>query len=115
GRSRGRGRGNGGGEVMRLLDARGLFPLKIEEARGGVTARASGKRVKPKYMAVVYSQLADLLRAGVPLLRSLEILERQSSVPALSATLREVRLKVADGTRLAHAMMLFPPAFHHPP
>src|SRR5262245_42749152 len=99
-------------EVMTLLDARGLFPLKIEAAKAVVTARATGKRVKPKHMAVFYGQLADLLRAGVPLLRSLEILERQSSQPAMTATLREVRAKVADGTSLADAMMLFPRAFN---
>src|SRR5437868_10277328 len=63
-------------------------------------------------MATFYSQLADLLRSGVPLLRSLDILERQSSQPALSAVLREVRARVADGTSLAEAMAQHPNAFN---
>src|SRR5262249_54097039 len=54
---------------------------------------------------------ADLLRSGVPLLRSIEILERQSSQPALSEVLREVRVKVADGTSLADAMAQHPRTF----
>src|SRR5262245_59535344 len=100
-------------EVMTLLDARGLYPIKIEPASNGAVAVAgSGKRVRPRHMAAFFNQLADLLRAGVPLLRSLEILERQSSVPALVATLREVRAKVADGTSLADAMARFPRAFN---
>src|SRR5439155_15854159 len=43
---------------------------------------------------------------------SLEILERQSSVPALAATLGEVHARVADGTSLADAMAMFPRVFN---
>src|SRR5262249_20963574 len=94
-----------------MLDARGLFPVKINMARGAVTS-AVGKKVKGRHMAAFYSQLADLLRSGVPLLRSLDVLERQSSQPTLSAVLREVRAKVADGTSLADAMMPHPKVFN---
>jgi general secretion pathway protein F len=100
-------------EVMTMLDARGLFPLRIElnrkSAGGGVL---SGKRVKARHMATFFSQLADLLRAGVPLLRSMEILQRQSSQATLTDVLRELHVKVADGTSLADAMALFPQAFN---
>jgi general secretion pathway protein F/type IV pilus assembly protein PilC len=98
-------------EVMAMLDARGLFPVRIAPARGGVVVGRGGKRVKPRYMAAFYSQLADLLRSGVPLLRSMEILERQSSQPALTAVLREVKAQVADGTSLGEAMAQHPRAF----
>src|SRR5262249_10352725 len=53
-----------------------------------------------------------LLRSGVPLLRSLDILERQSSTPALGEIIREVRAKVAEGTSLADAMVKHPRAFN---
>jgi general secretion pathway protein F/type IV pilus assembly protein PilC len=48
----------------------------------------------------------------VPLLRSLDILENQSTQPALSAVLREVRARVADGTTLADAISQHPNAFN---
>lgn len=99
-------------EVMTMLDARGMFPLRIEPASTVQVVRGGGKRVRGRHMSVFYGQLSDLLRAGVPLLKSLEILERQSSVPALAATLREIRAKVADGTSLADSMALFPKAFN---
>ena len=99
-------------EVMTLLDARGLYPLRIQPIAAVAVMGAGGKRVRPRHMAAFYGQLADLLRAGVPLLRSLEILERQSSVPHLAATLREVHARVADGTSLADAMAFFPKAFN---
>jgi general secretion pathway protein F/type IV pilus assembly protein PilC len=56
-------------------------------------------------------QLADLLRAGVPLLRSLDILERQTRNVTLKTVVEEVRDAVADGTRLAEAMRQHPTVF----
>jgi general secretion pathway protein F/type IV pilus assembly protein PilC len=99
---------------MAMLDARGLFPVKIETAKvsAGSFRLGKGRRIRSKHMAPFYSQLADLLRSGVPLLRSLDILERQSSNPALGEVLREVRARVADGTGLAEAMSQHPHAFN---
>lgn len=97
-------------EVMAMLDARGLFPVRIEAAQAKSYVRG-GKKVKARHMATFYGQLADLLRAGVPLLRGLDLLERQTTQPALAETLREVRAKVADGTTLADSMAQHPRAF----
>lgn len=99
-------------EVMALLDARGLFPLHITPVKGAGGGHRWSRKIKGRVMATFYSQLADLLRSGVPLLRSLDILERQSSSPALSEILREVRAKVADGTSLGDAMAAHPKAFN---
>ena len=100
-------------EVMAMLDARGLYPMRIVPIKKAAsTGGLFGKRIKTRHLATFYSQLADLLHAGVPLLRSIEILERQSTTPALSEILREVRAKVADGTGLAQAMGQFPSAFN---
>ncbi len=96
-------------EVMSMLDARGLFPLRIDLVK--TAAIGTGKRVKSRHMAAFFAQLADLLRAGVPLLRALQILEKQGSNPALSEILREIHVKVADGTSLADAMAQHPGAF----
>jgi general secretion pathway protein F/type IV pilus assembly protein PilC len=97
-------------EAAAMLDARGLFPIHVQQSKG-LTVGRRGKKVKSRVMAAFYAQLADLLHSGVPLLRSLELLERQSSQPALSEVLREVRAKVADGTSLADAMIQHPGAF----
>ncbi|HJZ55987.1 MAG TPA: type II secretion system F family protein, partial [Gemmataceae bacterium] len=101
-------------EAAQLLDGKGLFPLKIVMARtqasgGGLSF---GKRVRGRHLATFYAQLADLLTSGVPLLRSLELMERQSSNPTLQSVLRDVRSKVADGTGLAQAMAMHPRVFN---
>jgi general secretion pathway protein F/type IV pilus assembly protein PilC len=100
-------------EAAAILDGRGLFPIQIAMAKGGSgLSRRWGRRVKSRVMAAFYAQLADLLHSGVPLMRSLELLERQSSQPALSEVLRDVRSRVADGTGLAEAMNHHPNAFN---
>lgn len=98
-------------EAMAMLDARGLYPIQIAQARSLVAGKRWGRKIKSRAMATFYAQLADLLHSGVPLLRSLEILERQSSEPALSEVLREVRSRVSDGTSLAESMAQHPRAF----
>jgi general secretion pathway protein F/type IV pilus assembly protein PilC len=97
-------------EVMSMLDARGLFPVRIAPTKP-LTKGKGGRRVGSRHLATFYGQLADLLHSGVPLLRSLEILERQTTQPALGEVLREVRAKVADGTSLAESMALHPRTF----
>jgi general secretion pathway protein F/type IV pilus assembly protein PilC len=99
-------------EAALMLDARGLFPVRITAAKVKGAAAGHGRRVKGRVMAAFYSQLADLLQSGVPLLKSLDILEKQTKNPSLSFAIREVRARVADGTTLADSMRPFPKVFN---
>ena len=99
-------------DALAQLSARQIFPLKIEMAETAKTQQKQvSRRVPARHLASFYSQLADLLKSGVPLLRSLELLEGQTRQPALKAVLSEVRASVADGTRLYDAMRVHPKAF----
>src|SRR4051794_16237757 len=98
-------------EAALMLDARGLFPVRIAQAKAKGSAMG-GRRVKGRVISAFYSQLADLLQSGVPLLKSLDILEKQNSNQALAFALREVRAKVADGMTLADAMRPYPKVFN---
>jgi len=99
-------------EVLQKLADERLFAVRIAEAKQAPMARLSQRRVRSRHIATMYGQLSDLLRSGVPLLRSLEILERQSSNPALIAVLNQLRGDVADGTSLADAMGKHPRVFN---
>lgn len=97
--------------ALHVLDERALYPLEVKE---GVTESAGslfGKRVKLAHLSTAYNQLADLLRAGVPVLRSLDLLCRQNAHPALTAVMRVVRDDVAGGNSLADAMAKHPKVF----
>lgn len=99
-------------DVLAQLSERMLFPVRVEEARAGKLQRRWGTGVRSRHLAAMFGQLSDLLRSGVPLLRSLEILEQQSAQPALSEVLRSVREHVAEGSGLAEAMERHPRVFN---
>lgn len=99
-------------DALGQLGERLLFPTKLELAQGAKQReRLAGKRVPTRYLATFYNQLADLLHAGVPLLRSLEILQGQASQGTLSTVLSDVLRNVADGTPLADALRKHPRVF----
>lgn len=99
-------------EVLQVLASRDLFPIRIEAAaaRRG-SSRWFRQGIRNRHVAIFYSQLSDLLRSGVPLLRALELLGRRTSSPPLQQVIREVREQVAEGTPLAEAMARHPRAF----
>ncbi len=98
-------------EVLGQLASRALFPLKVDTSAAEAAQRSSTKRVKAQLMATTYSQLAGLLRSGVPLLRSLDVLRQQSSNAGLKEVLSQVHADVQEGTTLSEAMGRHPRAF----
>ncbi|MBL9141423.1 MAG: type II secretion system F family protein, partial [Phycisphaerae bacterium] len=89
------------------LQARGLAPVAVQErAEARIRVRVSGRAVSASYR-----QLSDLLRAGVPLLRSLRLLGRGKSNPRLAEVWNNVAEAVQDGERLAEAMAAHPRVF----
>ena len=99
-------------EVLASLASRQLFPIQVSISDASkASAKQITRRVPSRYLAIFYSQLADLLKSGVPLLRSLELLQRQTTHPALKVVMADVRDQVADGSRLYDAMRRHPKAF----
>jgi len=99
-------------EVVASLGKQALFPVEVKDAPAGTAVRVKrGKKVKPQMMAVVYAQLADLLRSGVPLLRSVAVLKNQTSHAGLADVLGDVHAAVEDGANVADAMQQHPRAF----
>lgn len=99
-------------DALASLTARQLFPVQITPLESEIS-RAAGpsRRVKPQVLASFYGQLADLLTAGVPLLRSLELLRDKSGDATLTAVLTDVQEQVAEGTTLTEAIRSHPRAF----
>jgi general secretion pathway protein F/type IV pilus assembly protein PilC len=97
-------------EAAANLVAKALFPLDIQEA-GRVVETKKIRRVPSQLLAVTFSQLADLLRSGVPLLRSLEVIRKQTSHPGMNQVLSEVCHQVEEGSTLADALNRFPKIF----
>ncbi len=97
--------------AVRLLDEQALFPVKISEGVGESGVRGSGGKIKTRHLTMIYNQLADLLRAGVPMLRSLDVMAKQEISPALTLLVKDLRENVAGGMSLGDAMGKHPRTF----
>jgi len=71
----------------------------------------SGKRIKPKDLAIFTRQLATMMKAGVPLLQSFDIVGRGNANASVTKLLNDIRTDVETGTSLSAAFRKFPMYF----
>ncbi len=94
--------------ATQLLRQRGELPLGLTEAGQGLQREIKipglGNRVKLKDLAVFARQFATMTASGMSLLRSLSIMEEQTSAPALKKAIGAVRADVAAGNGLSASM-----------
>lgn len=99
------------------LRAQGLFATDVRETEKGISLntqvnlKSIFKRVGIREVAVVTRQLATLLKAGLPLVRSLQAIEDQLADSPLRAHIIEVREAVNRGVSLADALEKHPKIF----
>lgn len=98
-------------DILAALAQRSLFALHVECLEKNEPAAKVATRIKSGAVATNLAQLADLLRNGVPLLASLEILRNQATPPALGKVFGELHDTVAEGTSLDVAMARYPKVF----
>ena len=99
------------------LEAKGLHVLSMR-ARSGLAGLSFRRRSTtiPRHEFLVFNQeLATLLKAGMPLVQSLEILRVRLSHPVFRAVLDDIHQKVRGGTALSDAFAahgdLFPSVY----
>jgi type II secretory pathway component PulF len=98
-------------EALSILSGKALFPVSVTEEKAK-TSNLSRKRVGGQLMATTYSQLASLLRSGVPLLRAINVLRHQTSSARLREVLDDIHRRVEDGSTLGEAMHRYPRVFN---
>jgi general secretion pathway protein F/type IV pilus assembly protein PilC len=98
--------------ALRQLDEQALFPIRVSEGiEESKLPGLGGRRVKLSHLTTFYSQLGDLLGAGVPMLRSLDVMAGQGSQGTLTNVIKELREDVAGGMSLGDAMAKHPRVF----
>lgn len=106
------------GEATTKIKQLGFFPTRIvettgEKARGGTgpTLKKRGKRVGSKVLTVFTRQLATLIDAGLPLLKSLQTLSRQERNPVMKNTMQDLEQAVQSGNNFSEALTQHPKIF----
>ncbi len=89
--------------LRRELEEKGLHVLSLAP-RGGIQGLPLRRRSIKRHEFLIFNQeLATLLKAGMPLVQSLDILRQRLSNPVFKAVLDDVHEKVRGGTALSDA------------
>jgi type IV pilus assembly protein PilC len=123
-------------EALRRIKEMGLYPTRVlaepKRGRAAAAAAAQGRRkggphiavrrrriwpwpgggVKVRVLTVFTRQLATLVQAGMPLLRSLRTLQEQEGNPTLRRVLGELAAAIEGGSSLTEAVAMHPKVFN---
>src|SRR5579864_3618746 len=117
-------------EAVRRVREMGLFPTNIKAASDrtarrtpkrpfGNTVRLRGlmplatrRKVRAAKLVVFTRQVAPMVGAGMPLLRSLKILEEQEESGTLRRVIREIGFSIENGGSFSEAIALYPKVFN---
>ena len=103
-----RGEMRAGGEavVNASLRRQGILITRVKKRRS-----SGGKAIKQRDIAIFTRQLATMMKAGVPLLQSFDIVGRGSTNPRMTKLLNDIRSDVETGTSLSSAFRKHPMYF----
>jgi type IV pilus assembly protein PilC len=90
---------------QKLLD-RGLYVYQVRPFGGmlGQVLPRHDKSISGNDFLVFNQQFNTLVKAGIPILKALDLLAQRAAVPKLRPIIGEVRRLVADGTSLSEAL-----------
>lgn len=100
--------------VYQQLSEEHLVPITIQlaaENKTGLLARFFSGGVKDEDLIIFSRQLSAMLKAGIPILKSFDILRDQTERPVFKDILTQVSRSLTGGSRLSEAMAEFPQVF----
>src|SRR5690242_4476210 len=100
-----RGEMRAGGEtiVNVTLRRQGIMVVKVKKK-----AYRSGKKITDKDLSLFTRQLATMMKAGVPLLQSFDIVGKGHANPSMSKLIMDLRADIETGTSLNNAFRKYP-------
>ena len=116
--------------IQQLREQHHLYPTHIQEegkaakpkaaskkkakapAKSGAMKGQFGVKVKPKNLMIFTRQLATLIDSGLPLVRSLTVLEKQEPNPLLKQTVNQLADNVQGGSTFSESLAQHPKIFN---
>jgi type IV pilus assembly protein PilC len=89
--------------VEATLRRQGISNTKVKKAR-----TSGGKKITDKDVTIFTRQLATMMKAGVPLLQSFDIVAKGHSNPNMGRMLTDIKTEVETGSSLANAFKKHP-------
>jgi len=93
------------------LRKRGINPTKVTRKGSGFNLAQIGAKITPGDIALFTRQLATMMKAGVPLVQSFEIVADGIDNPMMKDLILKIRDEVSSGNSFAHAVKTQPQYF----
>jgi len=97
------------------IDGMGYSPVWVREKTDtdtGAKRRVSiRRRIRYRDVTILTRQLASMIRAGVPILKSLATIAGQTENARLSSTVTDIQSAIRDGSMLSDALSRYPALF----
>jgi len=90
------------------LRRQGINPTSVKKKGGGFSLKGFGAKITPGDIALFTRQLATMMKAGVPLVQSFEIVADGVDNPMMKDLILKIRDDVSSGNSFAHAISAQP-------
>src|SRR5256714_11017627 len=94
-------------EARQKLVDRGLYVYSVESRGGrlaGLVHQKSGRQIGGSEFLILNQQFNTLIKAGLPILKSLDLLATRASAPKLRPVITQIRDRVREGKSLSEAV-----------
>jgi len=104
-------------EAIEKVAAMGYLPVRIEEkssalgSAGALAVEVPIVRIRSREITVFSRELASLLKAGVPILRAINVILEQTPDQKLKMVLKDLHAKLKDGSTFSSALSRYPKVF----
>lgn len=95
--------------IKAQLRKQGINPTKVRKK--SISLFSAGKKIKPLDVAFFTRQMATMMKAGVPLLQSFDIIADGSENPKMRKLINDIKQEVASGHSLAASLRQKPEYF----
>ncbi|MBT8766312.1 type II secretion system F family protein [Metapseudomonas boanensis] len=95
--------------VKAQLRKQGINPTKVRKK--STSLLQAGKKIRPMDIALFTRQMATMMKAGVPLMQSFDIIGEGFEKPAMRTLVNEVKQEVSAGNSLANSLRKKPDYF----
>src|SRR6266513_1403885 len=94
-------------EARQKLVDRGLYVYSVESRGGrlaGLVRQKSGRQIGGSEFLILNQQFNTLIKAGLPILKSLDLLASRATSPKLRPVITQIRNRVREGKSLSEAV-----------
>jgi type IV pilus assembly protein PilC len=104
-------------EARQKLAERGLYVFSVRahlDVFGQFAKSGSDRKIRTNDFLIFNQQFNTLLKAGLPIVKSLDLLAERAAAPRLRPVLKDVRQRVREGALLSEALVAqgsFPPVY----